>query len=205
MVATSRSWGRAPSGRIRRARMRKRPTTRASCLSPSPVGVELSRAATLLALAALSALSACGGSNDDVTASAPAQIGTLAYVDTTCEEGGGSFRARQELRIRRGEEERTAVALDFPDQPSQGLCGVFGATRSGFGSSTYLGFERISVSPDGERVVFEITDDFSLYPGLLRPDEEGIFCVASDAGGLRRLAPPSGYPSFDLHGTSTVP
>jgi len=49
--------------------------------------------------------------------------------------------------------------------------------------------------------VFEVSDEFSVRPPLplnLPPEQKGIFWVRADGTGLRRLAPPSRTPFFDI-------
>ena len=64
-------------------------------------------------------------------------------------------------------------------------------------------FQRLGVSPDGSRVAFELTDEFSILPTLFQLDldqvpleEEGIYVVRADGSGLRRLGLASREPTF---------
>lgn len=124
-----------------------------------------------------------------------ARIGTLAYVLSTCTDAG----FRQRLQIRRGNCDPVSV-LDFPEPTvPPPPCARIGAFRWGTAAPITGVFQRLGVSPTGEHVVFEVTDDFSLLsPGKLLPPEQqgGIFAVRADGRGLRRLGPPSRDPSF---------
>jgi hypothetical protein len=54
-------------------------------------------------------------------------------------------------------------------------------------------------------VAFEVTDDLSIQPGLLSPEQKGIYFVGSDGHGLRRLGPASRDPTWRLRGDSSSP
>jgi hypothetical protein len=76
-------------------------------------------------------------------------------------------------------------------------CERFGEERAGQRSAAAGAFMRVGVSPDGSVVVFEVTDDFPVYPHAFPPPvEEGIYRVGADGRGLRRLGAPSRAASF---------
>lgn len=64
--------------------------------------------------------------------------------------------------------------------PSLGLCRTYGEAGAGPSSVIALAFQRLGVSPDGSAVVFEVTDDHSLFrvffpsEGLVPPEREGF-------------------------------
>jgi hypothetical protein len=73
------------------------------------------------------------------------------------------------------------------------LCGQLSG-RWGSYSISREPFQTVTVSPDGESVVFMVTDEFSVNPPLplnLPPEQKGLFWVRADGTGLRRLGPPS--------------
>jgi len=146
----------------------------------------------------------CGGLNAAAAPAChrrcrPAPIHTLAWVESECrEDARGLILIRQALRVRRGECDavtvKEVVGVRVPDPLPQlaGSCETFGESRTGYASPVFGVFQRIAVSPDGSRVVFEITDDFSIFgPQGLPPDQKGIYLVHADGGGLRRVGPPS--------------
>jgi hypothetical protein len=123
-------------------------------------------------------------------------MGTLAWVTSTCTERG----YEQKLQIRRGDCDPIPV-LDFPEPLPRPPCDLIGNTRFGFVSAPVTGaFHRLGVTPDGRRVVFEVTDDFSLLAPdrLVPPGHEGIFVVHADGRGLRRVGPASRDASFGI-------
>jgi hypothetical protein len=126
-----------------------------------------------------------------------ARIRTFAYVVSTCT----THAFHQQLLIRHRNCDPVRV-LDFPEPGVSALCAIIGQSRTGIVSSPIVGaFHRMGVSPDGRRVVFEVTDDFSYAaPNHLVPpgQEEGIFTVRDDGSGLRRLGPASRDPSFRI-------
>ena len=124
------------------------------------------------------------------------RMGTLAWVTSTCTERG----YEQKLQIRRGDCDPIPV-LDFPGPLPPPPCDLIGEPRFGFVSAPVTGaFHRLGVTPDGRRVVFEVTDDFSLLApdGLVPPDDEGIFVVRADGRRLRRIGPASRDASFSI-------
>lgn len=148
-------------------------------------------------------LAACGG-NGGGTAAIPESIGTLAYVVSTCRENTEAAVYGFRLDIRRGEDDSLTVREITPEPlPHSGLCQVVGQFRFGTNSVAASPFQRIGVSPDGSRVVFELTDDFSiLSTEQVPPVEEGIYVVGADGSGLRRLGPASREPTFRTGGGS---
>ena len=93
------------------------------------------------------------------------------------------------------------TVLEFPfgeraEDPGL-FCRNLAAVRHG-GLAVSLGnFQRLGASPDGSGMVFEVTNDKVLIPGLPAvPEQEGIFYVRSDGRGLRRLGPASRDPTW---------
>jgi len=131
------------------------------------------------------------------TCTAPgAAIRTLAYVVTECRSDRADSQGRssfaQKLMVRRGNCDPVTIK-EFRQDPvpdPAGICRLFGTARVGTYSVLAGLFQRIGVLPDGTGVVFEVTDEFSIYP-LLTPDasdaDKGIFFVHADGSGLRRL------------------
>jgi hypothetical protein len=149
-------------------------------------------------------LAACGGGGAPNPGGAPGALsGTLAYVTTECREDARGIGGSQALHIRRGESEPvTVVEHQVPEpvpDPFGGLCSQLGELiRYAPGNGLFAAAQRLGVSPDGSAVVFEITDDFSVFAPnkLVAPDQEGFFFVRSDGRGLRRLGPASRDPDF---------
>ena len=157
----------------------------------------------LLTATCFAALCACGGGDGTPpTPVGPAALnGTVAYVATECVDTLDATSAHQQLRIIRGEHVPLSV-LDLPtlgaDAPI-GACTLLGLARFGPFFITVGAFQRLAVSPDGSRVVFEVTDDISLLPLTPHPPEQqGIFVIQADGTGLRRLGPASREPTFRL-------
>src|SRR5574341_730479 len=137
----------------------------------------------------LLALAACGGGegSDDTPAG---EIGTLAYVNTTCRDDPTGFTLTQELRVQRGDAAPIPVSRLGPFGPlSAGPCSYFGNLRAGSVNSPAIGaFQRLGVSPDGTRISFEISDDYYRFgQTFVPPEEEGIFSIRPDGNGLRPL------------------
>jgi len=136
----------------------------------------------------------------------PAAIRTLAYVVTECrEDAAGMVVYHQALRIRRGDREPIPVVEFPPSEPVPdpgGLCRYYGDQRAGNNSVLWFPLQRLGVSPDGSGVVFEVNTEFS----RVRPvsaEQQGMFFVRSDGGGLRSLGPASHAVSF--HGVHPSP
>ena len=117
---------------------------------------------------------------------------------------GNVVEARQELRIRRGDREPVTVTeVVFPGTFADplSLCSFYGQYRHGLSGVAAGGFTRLAVSPDAATVVFELSDDDSVFRlftprEILSPEREGLYVVRSDGSGLRRLGPASRYPPF---------
>jgi hypothetical protein len=146
----------------------------------------------------------CGGGGGDPAATAapsgPATLrGTVAYVVTECVDRPDGATAQQTLRVIRGEQPSTPV-MEVPTLGAgtpRGICTLLGLTRLGPFFDSVGAFQRLAVTPDGEDIVFELTDAVSIFPlVLLAPEERGIFLMHADGTGMRRLAPPSREPTF---------
>jgi hypothetical protein len=155
------------------------------------------------------ALAACGGGGDG-GATASSDIGTLAYVVTECQDTGTLFSEHQALHILHGDQDVTVMETPgvgpfFPGVG--GLCKSMTLTRFGQSSIAREAFQGVAVSPDGAAVVFEVSDDFSVFPALplhLPSEQKGIFFVRADGSGLRWLGPPSRLPFFFLPTTGGI-
>jgi len=157
--------------------------------------VTLTRICGRLALVGLlCAVAACGGDGGGSSAS---DVGTLAYVVTSCREVAGQATLQQELRIYHGAGETVTAMSVGPLGPftSYGLCARLGRQRWGLGA--FLGaFQRLGVTPNGSGVVFELTDEFaSVGRGLFPTAQRGIYYVQADGSGLRRLGAASRVPA----------
>ncbi len=111
-------------------------------------------------------LTACGGDGGDDTPS-PGALGTLAYVETECHDTKEGFVERQALRIRQGDRAPVTVFETpgvGPLAVVAGLCRSLTLARFGEFTITRQAFQAVAVSPDGTSVVFEVTDEFSVYP-----------------------------------------
>jgi hypothetical protein len=130
--------------------------------------------------------------------------GTIATVVTECHVAGGKWTARQRLEIRRGDCPPVTVMTIEGDEPlgDLGLCKIYGDQRSGGGAMAVGAFQGVAVSPDGETVLFQLTNDFIgriVVRGITDPiptpsftlSEEGFFVVRSDGSDLHRIAPQS--------------
>jgi len=147
----------------------------------------------------LTVLAACGGSG---SSGSPESTGMLAYVVTQCREDDDGFFYGQKLQVRRGPADPITVSeipTSGPIPSATGICQLFGEGRWGSVSVAGLPFQRLAVSPDGSRVVFEVTDEFSIFrdsesPHLVSPDQQGIYVVGADGSGVRRIGPASRDP-----------
>jgi len=155
-------------------------------------------AATFLSVLLL-ALAACGGGEDaPPPPTGPAPIGTFAYVMNDCEAapGQGQGRIHQALWIRQGERDPVQIAeftlATFP----RSLCLQYSQGRWGGLSVLTGGFQRLGVTLDGSTVVFEVTDQFSLYRGFVPAQQKGFWVVRADGSGLHRIADASREASF---------
>jgi hypothetical protein len=148
----------------------------------------------------LLALAACGG-NGSGGAGPASELGlrTLAYGVTTCRENAQQSSGAQKLVIQQGGREMTIEEGQFGPLPALGLCPAYGYSRFGDFSAVSFPLQRLGVSPDGSMVVFEVTDEHSIFApflpqGLLPLEEKGIFLVQADGTGLRRLGDASREP-----------
>jgi len=148
-----------------------------------------------LTLVGLLAVAGCG---DDGGGSSASNVGTLAYVVTSCREVAGVATLHQELRILRGETETVTVMSVGPLGPftSYGLCTVWGRARDTL--APRLGaFQRLGMAPDGSGVVFELSDaSAQVGRDLLPPEQRGMYYVRADGSGRRRLGPASRVPAW---------
>ena len=156
--------------------------------------VKLTRIGGRLALVGLLCfLAACGDGGGEASSS---NVGTLAYVVSSCREVAGEATLQQELRIFHGKGETVTALSVGPLGPftSYGLCARLGKERAPI--KGLLGaFQRLGVTPDGSGVVFELTDEFaSVGQGVLPAAQRGIYYVRPDGSDLRRLGPASRVP-----------
>jgi hypothetical protein len=107
----------------------------------------------------------------------------------------------QALYVRRGNCAPVPVMdVELPTDLPELNCRLYGKYRLGHFSVLAGVFQRLAVSPDGSGVVFEVTNEatvfspFSLPPGI----EKGLYFVGSDGHDARRLGPPSGVPLYGL-------
>ena len=154
------------------------------------------RAAVLL-LAGLT-LAACGSGSGGNGGSEIGMLRTVAYAQSDCYVG---LPGRQQLWATDSRGVPRAIA-DLPSTPPLPpmLCELYGQGRAGDGAKVAAFLQRLAVSPDGQTLVYEITDDFSLEPlgwrGVLGAEDEGFFAIGSDGNGRRRLGPASRVASF---------
>jgi hypothetical protein len=145
-------------------------------------------------------LAACGGGGGGADTSTDAPIRTLAYIVTECHDTPTGAVGRQRLEVLRGGDSAPRIIKELdafgPLSDPMNSCRLAGLYRLGHQFLTTGVFQRLGVSPDGSRVVFEVTDAFAtvhadkpLHP--LPDAEKGIFAVGADGSGLRRLAPAS--------------
>jgi len=149
-------------------------------------------------LLSLVALAACGGGGGGPLPEGPT---TLAYAVSECRQGKSAeaFLTRQVLYVRHGDGEPRPV-MEFGEVGPElnPFCKLaFGQPRLGFGSPLLWPVQRLGVSRDGALVVFEVTDDFSVFSqSQVPPAQKGIYVVQADGSGLRRLGPASRAPCF---------
>ena len=146
-------------------------------------------------------LAACGGGGGAPHVVPPpdrAQISTFAYVMNECEAAPGRKQGpfHQALWIREGDRDPVKVAEFSLQSFPRDLCLKYGQNRAGVAAVLTGAFQRLGVTPDGSTVVFEVTDDFSLFRGFVPQDQKGFFAVRADGSGLHRIADPSREPSF---------
>ncbi len=144
-------------------------------------------------------LAACGGGGDaPAPPTGPAQISTFAYVMNECQAGPGQGQGplHQALWIRQGERDPVKIVeFTLPTLP-RSLCLKLGQARSGLATPLVGAFQRLGVTPDGSTVVFEVTDQFSLFRGFVPAQQKGFWVVRADGSGLRRIADQSRDASF---------
>jgi len=148
-------------------------------------------------------LVACGGDSDGGNPSPEPFVRTLVYAVTECQGDDQMLSGSQKFVIQRDGREVVVKEWHFPPLPAAvmpgvGLCHVFGFARDGATSATVYPVQRFAVSPDASTVVFEVTDDHSLYAParLIPPEDEGFFVVNADGTGLRRLSDASREPCW---------
>jgi hypothetical protein len=130
------------------------------------------------------------------------RIGTLAYVLTECEvDAQGNLLGAQELRIRRGNcEDVTVVRLELDvavKEPPFAGCRFYGQWRVGGAVVSVAPFHRVSVTPDGSGVLFDVSNGDVRLVSV--PDEiEGMWLVRADGTGLRRLHEPIRVSQFKV-------
>jgi hypothetical protein len=128
-----------------------------------------------------------------------ASIRTLAYVVTRCRSDSRAIH--QALYVRRGNCAPVRVMdAELPTDLPELNCRLYGKYPLGHFSVLAGVFQRLAVSPDGSGVVFEVTNEatvfssFSLPPGI----EKGLYFVGPDGRDPRRLGPPSDVPLYGL-------
>jgi hypothetical protein len=116
------------------------------------------------------------------------------------DKGGTGFSFSQALWVRQGERSPVKVAeLALGDPAIGGLCRLFGQYRDGRNSALVGAFQRLSVTPDGALVLFEVTDDFSVNTHVIPEELQGIFAVRADGTAVRKVAEHSRDPSFRVY------
>jgi hypothetical protein len=156
------------------------------------------RAILFLPILAVFLLACGGGGGQAQPPTGPAQISTFAYVMSECElaPGQGQGPLHQALWIRQGERDPVKIVeFTLPTLP-RSLCLKLGQARSGLATSLLGAFQRLGVTPEGSTLVFEVTDQFSLFRGFVPAQQKGFWVVRADGSGLRRIADPSREASF---------
>ena len=141
-------------------------------------------------------------------AAGAARTRTIAAIVNECRAAGGKWTTRQRLEIRRGDCPPVIVMPLESSEPaldSYPVCLLYGLIRVGGAALSFGVFQGLAVSPDGETVLFQVTDDF-LRPltfggaAVQTPPytlaSEGIYVVRADGSGLRRIADQSRDPPF---------
>jgi hypothetical protein len=105
----------------------------------------------------------------------PARIRTLAYVLAQCRQlDPGTITAGGNLVLQRGDCEPIMllpfISFGVVRDPIGGACTYLAENRFGALSTVGGALQRLGVSPDGRRVVFELNDQVSFFaPGGLAP------------------------------------
>jgi hypothetical protein len=148
--------------------------------------------------------------DDASTCSAPgARVRTIAYVVAGCRQDASGFTFNEKLVVRRGNCDPVTLMELPPAGPvadPMDLCRAYGRFRIGGGSVVAGRFQRVGVTPKGRRVVFEVTNDHSLFPyASPEPPEEGIFIVRADGTGRQRIGEQTKRPIIDVVSTPGGP
>lgn len=143
------------------------------------------------------------------------RIRTIATGVNECHAAGGVWTARGRLEIRRGDCPPVTVMPVEANEPAAdlGLCQIYGQIRIG-GAAVSIGvLQGLAVSPDGDTILFQVTDDFVgrlaiggvaiPTPGFMAT--EGIYVVHADGSGLRRIADQSREAPFAVVPASRFP
>jgi hypothetical protein len=131
---------------------------------------------------------------DASTCSAPgARLRTTAYVAVECRQDASGTTLTEKLLVRGGNCDPVTV-MELP--PAGPVNDQFGLCRVLFGR-----FQRVGVTPNGRRVLFEVTNDHT--PAALafaspEPPEEGIFIARADGTGRRRLGDSTKRPIIEV-------
>jgi len=145
--------------------------------------------------AASVSLTGCGGSDGSATRPSAALSGTLAYVESTCREDLDSIEIGAQRLVVQAASQPPRVVHQVPAFGSvegDGTCVAIGLSRYGLLFLPVSTFQRLAVSPDGQNVIFEVTDAFSVPREEPLPEEaKGFFSIRADGSGLRRLGPAS--------------
>jgi hypothetical protein len=137
-----------------------------------------------------------------------------------CRNDANGFSLRERLFVRRNNCDAVPVMElpavgPLPDPAAgfmgySGVCDVLARFRVGFGSVIVGRFQRIGVTPNGKKVIIEVTNDHAL--SVLQslspePPDEGIFLVSTDGKQPpRSLGPPSKRNIIELvNGAFTLP
>lgn len=140
---------------------------------------------------------------ESTCSAAGVRLRTAAYTVNACTgDATGHFAASEELVVRHGNcDPVTLMELPSvgPVADPLGLCAIYGQFRIGAGSVAIARFQRIGVTPDGTGVVFELTNEHSVFPPVTpAPPDTGIFFIRRDGSGLRKLGPASQVPLIEV-------
>lgn len=151
----------------------------------------------LLTLAACIEVAACSG--DTGSSSMSPELATLAYVQTECRNSDSGWWGSQSLRVQADGIE--SVVAEFPrfGRFAPAFCMEQALVRYGDAFMSGGVLQRLGVSPNGDTVVFEVTDDLGYYGRPDVPEEqEGMFLVRADGSGSRRIGPASSDPAWRI-------